>query len=48
MTYAYPKVPDVGMRNRYASEERELYMAEPLIDEMPGVKPTAHREEDDE
>lgn len=26
-------IPDVGMRNRYASEEADLYMAEPLIDE---------------
>ena len=35
-------VPDVGMRNRYASEENELYMAEPLTDfEEEQAKPPA-------
>ncbi len=40
-------VPDVGMRNRYASEERELYMAEPIsqiLDEEKPAKPI-HEEE---
>ena len=39
-------IPDVGMRNRYASEERELYMAEPLIEEIEEGEPAVkHHEE---
>jgi cytochrome c oxidase subunit 4 len=33
-------VPDVGMRNRYASEESELYMAEPLKVDMEHARST--------
>jgi cytochrome c oxidase subunit 4 len=36
-------VPDVGFRNRYASEERELYMAEPITD-FENIKPPAKQE----
>jgi cytochrome c oxidase subunit 4 len=39
-------VPDVGMRERYASEERQLYMAEPLTEEIPEAKPTVQLEDE--
>jgi cytochrome c oxidase subunit 4 len=40
-------IPDVGMRHRYASEEADLYTAEPLSTEIPHEKPAIHLEEDE-
>ena len=39
-------IPDVGMRNRYASEEADLYTAEPLATEIPEHKPAVHHDEE--
>jgi cytochrome c oxidase subunit 4 len=40
-------IPDVGMRHRYASEEADLYTAEPLATEMPQEKPAVQLDEDE-
>ena len=40
-------VPDIGLRNRFASEEADLYMAEPLTDLEPEEKPTVKLEDDE-
>ena len=39
-------VPDVGMRNRWASEERELYMAEPMSEVIEEAEPAMKHEEE--
>lgn len=40
-------IPDIGMRNRYASEEADLYTAEPLATEMPHAKPAVKLPEEE-
>jgi cytochrome c oxidase subunit IV len=39
-------IPDVGMRNRYASEENELYMAEPLSEFEEKPEPAVKTEDE--
>jgi cytochrome c oxidase subunit 4 len=37
-------VPDVGMRNRHASQERQLYMAEPIPEILEEEEPALKRD----